>query len=195
MWYNDRMIISNKKKFIFASVPKTGTTSIERTLMKYEDAFATVRSKKHAPFSQVNHLYIPYFKFCFFRNPWDQFVSLYEYRKERRKFEEASPLPAFDEWVEGTVLCWEYNIETEYGFLLDTTGFPIPDIKVYKYEDIYGAWGDICKRLNITDKLPHYNYTKHRHYSTYYTNKTRHIIARKCWREIEMMNYEFEEKQ
>jgi len=195
MWYNENMIISKKKKFVFASIPKTGTTSIERTLMKYEDAFATVSSKKHTPFLQVEHLPLPYFKFCFFRNPWDQFVSLYEYRKERRKFEKLPFNACFDEWVENAILCFEYKIETEYGFILDASGFPIPGIKVYKYEEIYDAWGDICNRLNITDKLPHYNYTKRRHYSTYYTNKTKHIIARKCWREIEMMQYQFKESE
>ena len=188
------MIISKKKRFVFSSIPKTGTTSIEYVLKKYEDTITTSNPrKKHMPFWAVDHLSLPYFKFCFFRNPWDQFVSLYEYRKAIRIQEGAPPNVCFDEWVETANLCVEYTIETEYGFLLDMQGFPIPGIEVYKYEDIYTAWGDICKRLNITDKLPHRNKTIRRHYSTYYTEKTKHIIARKCWREIELMGYEFKE--
>jgi len=183
------VIISKRKRFVFVSIPKTGTTSIERTLIKYQDTVATVHDKKHAPFRTIRHLPIPYFKFCFFRNPWDQFVSLYHYRKEQ-----GATVGEFDEWIENPILCFEHHLRTEYEFILDEHGFVIPDIKVYKYEEIYDAWGDICKRLNITDKLPHYNYTNRKHYSTYYTNKTRHIIARKCWREIEMMGYEFQSK-
>ena len=182
------MIISKKKKFVFVSVPKTGSTSIERVLVKYQDTVAMIPDKKHVPFRLID---LPYFKFCFFRNPWDQFVSLYEYRKARQEHM-GNPLNVcFDEWVENPILSFEHHLRTEYEFILDEHGFVIPNIKVYKYEDIYESWGDICKRLNITDKLPHYNKSRHQHYSTYYTDKTKHIIARKCWREIEMMEYEF----
>ena len=185
------MIISKSKRFVFSDVPKTGSISMEHALTKYEDAYITVHDKKHTPFGVVGHLLLPYFKFCFFRNPWDQFVSLYRYRKER-----GAKVGDFDEWIETATFCFEYaDIESEYGFILDRHGFVIPEIKVYKYEEIYKSWGDICKRLDIPDKLPHHNKSRHPHYSTYYTNKTRHIIARRCWREIEMMEYEYKESR
>lgn len=191
------MIISKNKKFIFVSIPKTGTTSIENTLYKYEDSYSTIyaiHNKKHTPFWAINHLSLPYFKFCFFRNPWDQFVSLYRYHRDSGgDYFHHIQGQSFDEWIKDAVLNPVFTIGTEYEYILDKHGFVIPEIKVYKFEEIDSAWDDICKRLSITDKLPHLNKTKHAHYSTYYTNKTRHMIARKCRREIEMMGYEFEE--
>jgi len=189
------VIISKKKKFIFVSIPKTGTTSIESVLKKYEDTHSTIYAtylKRHTPFWAIKHSHLSYFKFCFFRNPWEQFVSLYRYyihHHHAHIYERP-----FGEWVQDEPLNPTFGIGTEYEYILDKHGFVIPDVKVYKFEEIDSAWEDICERLDITDKLPHLNKSKHRHYSTYYTNKTRHMIARKCRREIEMMDYTFEEE-
>lgn len=82
------MIISHELKFIFISNGKTGTTSIEAVLNKYQDCYnydieiPGLFLKKHIPPRVLKPLlgskvWDQYFKFCFVRNPWDWFVSQY----------------------------------------------------------------------------------------------------------------------
>lgn len=82
------MIISHDLKFIFISNGKTGTSSIEAILNKYQSCHELdieipgLFAKKHIPPRLLksligNKLWNQYFKFCFVRNPWDWFVSQY----------------------------------------------------------------------------------------------------------------------
>ena len=67
----------------------------------------------------------------------------------------------------------------------------LPDIHIYKFEEIEDSWIRICKTLNIQEELPHVNKTSHRHYSSYYTDETRDIVAEFSEVVIQMMGYEF----
>ena len=182
------MIVSNKKKFIFVSIPKTGTTSIEKVLSKYEDAFPFVHYKKHAPFIEVDYLPLSYYKFCFFRNSWDQFVSMYQYHNDNNhNYLGIDYNVSFEDYIKVAILSPEYGFKTQYEYIVGTS-----DVFVYKFEEMDWAWEEICKKLNISDKLPHLNKGTHPHYSTYYTEKTRDIVAKMCAREIKMMGYTFD---
>ena len=100
------MIVSSEKKFIFAAVPKTGSSSIERVLSKYNDDELNERAPdgviKHKKLGKMHRLLDrPYYKFCFFRNPWDRAVSFYHYHVRQgnayfgRNFSEVT----FDKWI------------------------------------------------------------------------------------------------
>ena len=82
------MILSHKHKFIFICNGKTGTTSIEKQLMKYQEGAeyeVTVPGLyvgRHIPAAALRPQLPPeiwdgYFKFGFVRNPYDWFVSVY----------------------------------------------------------------------------------------------------------------------
>ena len=84
------MILSTEHKFIFFSNGKTGTTSIERALSKYDESenyrFASkgLFNKIHIPPVLVKAmvpetLWKECFKFTFVRNPYDWFVSQWFY--------------------------------------------------------------------------------------------------------------------
>ena len=94
------MIISDKKKFIFIHIYKTGGTSIRRCLEKYDSSynfFHFIKSKftensvlrptlthKHSDAKTIRktigaEIYDNYFSFCFVRNPWEWQVSLYNF--------------------------------------------------------------------------------------------------------------------
>lgn len=66
------MIINHEKKFIFTSVPKTGSTSIMTQLDASK--LAQPPEEYHAPLPGG---YDDYFKFGFVRNPLDRFISTY----------------------------------------------------------------------------------------------------------------------
>ena len=189
------MIISKQKQFIFVSVPKTGTTSIEKVLSKYEDVEVDLHYKKHAPFHEVEYLGLDYYKFCFFRNPWDQFVSMYQYHHDSGhcylgiNYRDLS----FDEYLKVAMLSEEYAIKVQIYYLTNNDGF-LPDIHVFKFEDMEASWKCICEKLQFDAKLPHLNKSTHSHYSTYYTDETKNLIAERCKLEIKLMGYKFEEK-
>ncbi|WP_347100789.1 sulfotransferase family 2 domain-containing protein [Sagittula stellata] len=82
------MILSHKHKFIFICNGKTGTTSIEKQLMQYQEGaeYEVTRSGlyvgRHIPAFEMKNQLSPevwnsYYKFGFVRNPYDWFVSVY----------------------------------------------------------------------------------------------------------------------
>ena len=79
-------------------------------------------------------------------------------------------------------------------FYFDSEGKPLCDFYI-RYEHLDRDYGNICKRLGIPyEKLPltkNKTRNKIKHYSQYYTPKTRDIVARKCALEIKNFAYSF----
>jgi len=71
------MIINDENKFVFISVPKTGSTSIRRRLGSFEDPPPeTYHMSIEDILKQYPHVK-DYFKFAFVRNPFDRIYSTY----------------------------------------------------------------------------------------------------------------------
>lgn len=99
------MIISHEHKFILFCNPKTGSTSLEKTLEKYQEGeefnqgirqFSNASSSsmlfpnKHIPPLLLKawlpqEIWDSYFKFVFVRNPWDWVVSEWKYHFKPRQ--------------------------------------------------------------------------------------------------------------
>lgn len=188
------MIVSTEKQFIFVAVPKTGSSSVEKALGEYSDEELEKGKVRHTKLSDIPELLDSHFyKFCFFRNPWDRMVSLYHYHIRQgdhflgQRYDEFS----FDEWIKktkttGTLL----DRQTDY---IMYRGKIVPNVAIYKFEEINDSWKHICGVLGVDKELPHINKSKHDHYSTYYTDESKHIVKITCYGEIRMMGYEFEE--
>ena len=92
------MLISHKNKFIILSIPKTGSRSLRETLepLKILDIIgigAHNKSFKHHGTSleckhdlqNIGYCFDEYFSFCVVRNPWDRYLSLFKYCKEKKE--------------------------------------------------------------------------------------------------------------
>lgn len=193
------MIVSSKKKFIFVAIPKTGSSSIERVLAKYNNdelnEWVDNGIIKHKKLSQISEMLDkPYYKFCFFRNPWERAVSFYHYhvRQGNTFFGHTFDEVPFEDWIKKqNLVAATDDRQTDY---ITLKGRIVPNVNIYKFEEIDDSWKHIQGVLGINEELPHINKSKHKHYSEYYTDETRHIIKIQEYGVIKMMGYKYEEK-
>ena len=208
------MNYSIKDKFIFFHVPKTAGTSIHscfngnlRSLysdlgVNYERLSGFLKTiDTHVSASEVKSKlglsYNEYFTFAFVRNPWDWKVSLYKFickRKNHQYHELYKGYKDFTDYIKNT----EYEVDTsmntrlqsEYIFdnnelILDYVG---------RFENLQEDFDIICDKIGIPRKqLPHKNKSKRRHYTEYYDEEAKQIVAEKYAKDIEYFGYKFEE--
>ena len=187
------MIISHKHKFVTIDVPKTGTSSINSVLRRVvgKNDFTPTMSRKmgvrHSTYEQCIKK-IPsckkYFVFAFVRNPWDRLVSFWFYKKYRalRKITEDVPLRDF-----------LLNFRTPHEQYTYIKGFG-NDSFIGRFENLQQDFDIVCDRIGIPrQKLPHRNKTDHKHYTKYYDDETRQMVAEKYSKDIDHFGYEFGE--
>ena len=195
-------MISHKHKFIFVAVPKTGTTTIVGCIKRNFDAIKLtlkggITPNKHLSLSQYYELFpketLSYFKFSFVRNPWSRVVSLYN-RKEGTEMKNKMTFVEFVNWIElATDTCTRptpqknmldfFKIDNELN--MDFIG---------KLENIQEDFDTVCDKIGIPhQKLTHKNKNKHKHYTEYYNEETKQIVAEKFAKDIEYFGYEFGE--
>lgn len=188
------MIVSTEKQFIFVAVPKTGSSSIEKALSKYSDEELEEGKTKHTMLRHIPDLLDePFYKFCFFRNPWDRMVSYFHYHQRQndtflsRGYNDVT----FDEWLKKAALGGMLEKQIDY---ITYKGRLVADVAVYKFEEIDDSWKHICKTLGVDGELPHINKSKHKHYSEYYNEESKRIVATLDFGAIRMMGYKFDER-
>ncbi len=188
------MIISAEKKFIFVAVPKTGSSSIEKALGKYSDEELEEGKTKHFGLRDIPDLLDkPYYKFCFFRNPWDRLVSLFHYhiRQGNKFLGKTYDKIDFNEWLIKTKIFGVGDRDRQADYIMHK-GRIVPNVSIYKFEEMQDSWEHICKTLGVKGELPHINKSKHKHYSEYYNDETRHLVKIREYGVIRIMGYEFE---
>jgi hypothetical protein len=142
--------------------------------------------------------YSNYFKFGFVRNPWARIVSCYFNKvvsKEKRMsgFKECfgKDFDYFVDFINRTDLS-----TANRHIKLQTKLLPLTHIDfIGRLENFDKDMGHIGKVLGLRIvKVSKQNKTKHLHYSQYYTERTKRIIAEKYKEDIEAFGYTFETK-
>jgi hypothetical protein len=203
---------------VFVHIPKTGGQSVEKTLFPEMeppketnyDIFTGWDEKnkiwmQHASMQQINDLYetdvSKYFKFGFVRNPWSRAVSDYvwmqeeikksdsflNYLLEQGEFKQRLTVRRNNRWRGDHVI-------PQFDFLFDNSGTQLVDF-IGKLENFQSDFDIVCDKIGIPrKKLSRQLIAKKRkHYTEYYDDETRQIVAEKYAKDIEMFGYEFGE--
>ena len=200
------MLLSRQKKFLFVHIQKTAGSSLRQALTAaVPDLGPFLGTHDHAAWARP-HLGADWpdvFKAAFVRNPWDRLVSWYAMIREQdaatNRFWEYVRRRArsFEEFL---LHCTD-TVEDHDGrksilfnqldYLTDERGEVIVDF-IGRYESLEQDAAPLFRRLNVNAVLPHVNGSRHGHYSAYYTDRTRDLVALRYRRDIDHFGYTFE---
>ena len=182
-------MINHDLKCIFVEVPKTGSTSIRSIIGQPETPHLDIRQIKNEIKPEE---FDTYFKFGFVRNPWDRAVSLYN-RKEGVQLKHKISFADFARWHDYATDTCIHPTRKKYqlDFFTNSAGELLVDF-IGKFENLQEDFSSICDKIGIPrQELPHENKTNHKHYTEYYDDETREIVAQKYAKDIEYFGYEF----
>lgn len=211
-----KMIISDTHEFIFIHTFKVAGSSVKAALKPYattaksavgwrpfldrqlvrlglkgessypDHHITATEARREYPTEWAN-----YFTFAFVRNPWSWQVSLYSYmRQHPHHFQHdlVQSMDGFDEYIdwrvrEDKVLQSDLVCDAEGAILADYVG---------RLVTIRDDFATICDHLGLDASLPHENPSEHRDYRTYYTDRTRQLVAEHFRPDIERFGYDFD---
>lgn len=129
-----------------------------------------------------------FFKFTFVRNPYSKVVSEWKYFLKidpKYNFNFRDSITNTEYWGR----CYPYEEHNWYQKIYaDGCDF------IGKFENLQEDFNIVCDKIGIPKKkLPHKNKGDYSHYTEYYDNETRKIVAEKYARDIEYFGYEFGE--
>jgi hypothetical protein len=212
------MLLSHKNKWIFIHVPKTGGSSIVTALEPYCDVHGQFVTQardhsiplykkqtrdycQHDTIEKVNETLISqnydpneYFSFCYIRNPWDHAVSQFYYY-HRLIERNPDPMPRAIDVVNNCETVAEY-IKSRYYLrpMMTVLNYSRAVSYVCRFENYQQDFDVICDRIGLPEiQLPHKNASKHTHYTDYYDDEAKQIVAETNAEFIEHFGYEFGE--
>lgn len=196
-------MICDKRKFIFTRVAKTGTSTIISYLfpIKPDQHWKTHQNEintkiknwenydaNHYPMYKIKEVvskekYNEYFKFGFVRNPYERCVSAWKYNIKMGFTCSEEKLFDFIEYLNPTDINSKYLNQYEFVDGCDFIG---------RFENLQEDFNTVCDKIRIPhEKLPHKNKTNHKHYTEYYDDETKQIVAERYAKDIEYFGYKF----
>jgi len=179
-------MINHTHRFVFIHIPKTGGTSLEMAF-GYDEKNHHIKHLNAQNYSYLlGNIFSEYKKISIIRNPWDRVLSFYMYRKMQNRL--PSNVNSLSEWV--------HFIRHKKGCFAGIYDYLSNDNSIccdlfLNFYTLEEDFGNFCKSQNISLKLPHKNKTKHKHYTEYYDEETKQIVAEKYAKDIEYFGYEF----
>lgn len=207
------MIVSNRHRFIFAAVPKTGTHSVRHALREHmgpddhEQARLFVEKKFPWPeLAAMGHGHISlaelrpvigeesfasYFKFAFVRNPFDRFISYCAFATSQQGTFQRDPQGVMRHFLFTAPPHHHMVFRPQHSFLVDAGGALLTDM-IGRVEDMQGSYDAIAARIGIPSApLGRANTSKHSDYRGYYDQQLIDGVAKLYARDIELFGYQF----
>ena len=198
-------MISHEHRCIFIHIPRCGGTSMEMAIYGQNWWKTDGGSKtKHLIASTAKRLYEPYwddyFKFSFVRNPWDRMVSMGKYSSFYGVtfLHDRISLPGyFKKFSPIEIDPRSTSREDKFNPIENSIYLNIlnEDLDfIGKLENIQEDFSVVCEAIGkpaeelVNDKS---HMSKHNHYTEYYNDETREIVAEKYAKDIEYFGYKF----
>jgi len=135
-----------------------------------------------------------YFKFAIERNPWERQVAVHARREWRRGREDAN----FDRDMKSPVYRSRENCRLD-NWSIYAVGDEIVVDRIVRYETMAADMAEIGRLLGLElderATRPRTAGPRRPHYSLYYSDTTRDMVARWYWREIQAFGYRFEDRR
>lgn len=205
------MIICEKNRYVFVSVPKTASISIHFSLGygDYDGVLIPEPDEYHLSIEKAitrRPALREYFKFAFVRNPWARLFSLYQdflrrghqYSKNVRHEK-----PLLSEFKDFNDLClnlhqseWRNNVFFIPQWDLLSIDSPVGRVNMMdfigKFERLSDDFATVCKKIGVKAELQSMNRGSYdTDYRKYYTDEAREAVARIYHKDISEYNYEF----
>ena len=192
-------MISHNYKYIFIHVPKCAGTSIEKYLLNLEGIKRperlsllpqNIQNQYHLDSGIKGHAFHEefditfrekYFSFTFVRNPFDKVASEYNWDPQFKNI-------SFLEFLK-TPKNWNIrHVNKQVEFIDKHIDF------IGRFENLQEDFETVCDIIEIPrQELPHKNKSKHKHYTEYYDDETKQIVAEQYAKDIEYFGYKFGE--
>tara|TARA_B110000495_G_scaffold64587_1_gene54950 strand:- start:7140 stop:7772 length:633 start_codon:yes stop_codon:yes gene_type:complete len=210
-------MINDQHNFLAIFPPKTASTSVRRVLNLTEPVVISGEkmASVHIPCTEWLNVMIKdgidpssYFKFMFVRNPWSRIVSQWEYmrRMQRRdtsygaackrivgivkNFKGFLTINVSDLYGTGSD---EHLLEPCYNYGYDSHGNQLVDF-VGKFENLQQDFNTVCHSIGLSQRLvPHINISKYKHYTKYYDEDTKQVVANRYAKDIDYFKYTFKQ--
>jgi len=201
--------ISTKDKFVYFGIAKTGSASIEKSLS------GQLKVPIHIHGLSVNFPeFSKYFMFSFVRNPYDRLVSCWRYlirdpNCNNKDFDNGvfkkflvhegafwKKMPFYD-FVESVANIPDQEADThfmsQYCFVCDRLKRPTLDF-IGRFENLEEDFNKALSTIGLEPlTLPHINKTsKGKHYSEYYSDRSKELVAERYKEDIELFGYSFD---
>lgn len=177
------------RRYEFMHIPKTGGSSVAKALNIESD-------------HRIQHKRIiddDVFKFTFVRNPWDRFVSIYNYCvkgsdvyrcrnvEQEVSFELFCDIRATGLHI-GNPFVWNIHYRAQSDFIdLNDIDF------IGRFENIQHDFDRVCECIGLEQiELQKVNCTDRMNYIEYYNDRTRDIIYNVYRNDIKHFGYEFD---
>lgn len=187
---------------IFIHIPKCAGVSIAQSLFGNQGAGHYSSSQYREVFGDA--AYDDYFTFAFVRNPWDRLASAYHFLKQggfndidrRWASKHLRHYTGFDEfvsdWVTPEHVRGWVHFKPQCDYLCNTDGMLDVDF-IGRFERLEQDFQTLCNKLGVERTLHSLNHGQHKlpGYQALYDDQTRDIVSRVYARDIELLNYSF----
>ena len=203
------MLISPERRILFVHIQKTGGSAVAQLLkagIPDLQSYLGTHDPASAARDALGGEYDSYYRFAFVRNPWGRLVSWYAMIRQRAGVRPINRLwryvlessSSFEEFIlHCTAAIDDVDgrksfADNQLDYISDEAGRPIVDF-VGRYERFGDDLRTVLDRIGLPGvEIPHVNRSSHAHYSTYYTPRTRDIVAERYARDIRAFGYTFE---